>query len=87
MVGFLFAPFSAVFYPIEILPEWAKTIAWCLPTTYIFQGMRSILATGGFPISYFWISLALNLTYLAASIFLFHWAFEKSRQKGLARLE
>ena len=87
MVGFLFAPFSAVFYPIEILPEWAKTIAWCLPTTYIFQGMRSILATGGFPISYFWISLALNLIYLAASIFLFHWAFEKSRQKGLARLE
>lgn len=87
MVGFLFAPFSAVFYPIEILPEWARTIAWCLPTTYIFQGMRNILTTGCCPFSYFWVSIALNAVYLTAAIFLFRWAFEKSRQKGLARLE
>jgi ABC-2 type transport system permease protein len=87
MVAFLFAPFSAVFYPIEILPEWARTISWCLPTTYIFQGMRSILTSGSCPSCYFWISMALNAIYLSASILLFYWAFGKSREKGLARLE
>ncbi len=87
MVGFLFAPFSAVFYPVAILPEWAQTISWCLPTTYIFEGMRCILLQGGCPRSFFWISLGLNAIYLILAIALFRWAFEKSRQKGLARLE
>src|SRR5690606_38970502 len=45
MIAFLFAPFSAVFYPLHVLPSWAQMIAHCIPTTYIFEGMRSILAT------------------------------------------
>jgi ABC-2 type transport system permease protein len=87
MIGFLFAPFSAVFYPVSILPGWAQTIAWCLPTTYIFEAMRSLLTTGSYPHSYFWISLSLGTIYLIAAIKTFYYAFEKSRAKGLARLE
>lgn len=87
MIGFVFAPFSAVFYPVDVLPLWAQKISWCLPTTYIFEGMRQILQTGSFPQGYFWISLALSLFYLLFSIALFYWMFEKSRRKGLARLE
>lgn len=86
MIAFVFAPFSAVFYPVAVLPEWAQTISWCVPTTYIFEGMRSILATGTFPSHYFWISIALDAVYLAVSIFIFKQMFEKSRNKGLARL-
>jgi ABC-2 type transport system permease protein len=87
MIGFLFAPFSAVFYPIDVLPKWAQTISWCLPTTYIFQGMRCILSNNCYPLIYFWISIGLNALYLTLAILLFRWAFEKSRQKGLGRLE
>jgi len=87
MIGFFFAPFSAVFYPIEVLPEWARAISWCLPTTYIFEGMRCILLSGHCPLPYFWISIGLNALYLSAAIAFFRWVFEKSRQKGLARLE
>lgn len=87
MVGFLFAPFSAVFYPVQILPEWAQWVAWSLPTTYIFEGMRSILSTGAFPPHYFWVSLTLNGMYLVLSIALFKYMFNKSRAKGLGRLE
>ena len=43
MIGGIFAPFSAVFYPITALPQWAQNISWCLPTTYIFEGMRILL--------------------------------------------
>lgn len=87
MIGFLFAPFSAVFYPVAVLPQWAQTISWCLPPTYIFEGMRSLLAGGTFPIADLAISLFLNLCYLIFAIALFNIMFEKSRVKGLARLE
>ena len=86
-IGFLFAPFSAVFYPIDVLPSWAQTISWCLPTTYIFEGMRAILALQSFPGIYFVISLGLGIVYLTLTFFLFQYMFEKSRSKGLSRLE
>lgn len=87
MIAFIFAPFSAVFYPVNVLPEWAQRISWCLPTTYVFEGMRDILATGTFPALYFFLSLLLNVVYLFLSYSLFQFMFEKSRAKGLARLE
>jgi ABC-2 type transport system permease protein len=87
MIGYLFAPFSAVFYPVSVLPEWAQAISWCLPTTYIFEGMRHVLSTHTFPTRFFWISIVLNIIYLSASLLLFRTMFEKSREKGLARME
>jgi ABC-2 type transport system permease protein len=87
MVGFLFAPFSAVFYPIEILPHWAQNISWCLPTTYVFEGMRQVLRGDPFPLGYCLTSLVLNILYLFLSITFFKYMFEKSRVKGLGRLE
>lgn len=87
MLPFLFAPFSAVFYPVEVLPVWAQTIAWCLPTTYVFEGMRQILHGSSFPFSYFWMSSFLNLLFLGSAMFLFNFMFKKSLIKGLARLE
>jgi ABC-2 type transport system permease protein len=87
MIGFLFAPFSAVFYPVHVLPEWARCVSWCLPTTYIFEGMRSVLATGEFPMANFVTSIGLNILYLTLSLCLFKFMFNKSLAKGLARLE
>jgi len=87
MVGYIFAPFSAVFYPVSILPLWAQKIAWCLPTTYLFEGMRSILSQHVFPVHYFWMSLAISITYLLFAMGLFKFSFEKSKEKGLSRLD
>ncbi len=87
MVGSLFAPFSAVYYPVTVLPAWAQTISWCLPTTYIFEGMRIILKEGTFPAGYFWTSLGLNILFLGGAIWLFQYMFHKSLAKGLGRLE
>lgn len=87
MAAFLFAPFCAVFYPVSILPAWAQTVAWCLPPTYVFEGMRKLLSTGAFPQSYFWISMILNVLYLFLTTSLFRFMFQKSRAKGLGRFE
>ena len=87
MIGVIFAPFSAVFYPVSILPEWAQKVAWSLPPTYVFEGMRSILNNGAFPIFDFCMSMTLNFCFLFLAIFLFRYSFNKSRMKGLGRLE
>lgn len=87
MIGFFFAPFSGVFYPVATLPAWAQKISWCLPTTYIFEGMRRILETGEFPLNYFLTSLGLNIIFITCAVLFFRFMFEKSRMKGLARHE
>ncbi len=83
MLGFLLAPFSAVFYPIEALPVWGQWLARALPMTYVFEGMRQILRGGPTPWPALFASLALNVVYLTASIVFFAWMFDKSRERGL----
>ena len=39
-------PNGAVFYPVSVLPAWLQKIAYLLPSTYVFEGMRQVLATG-----------------------------------------
>jgi ABC-type transport system involved in cytochrome c biogenesis ATPase subunit len=87
MAGFALAPFSAVYYPVEVLLRWAQCIAAALPMTYIFEGTRAILRGEREPVSDLLISFGLNILYLALSVLLFGWMFEKSRERGLARLE
>jgi ABC-2 type transport system permease protein len=87
MIGYLFAPFSAVFYPVSVLPSWAQNISWALPTTYVFEGMRAILQGHCLPSHYIWVSLSLNICYFSFSLWLFSSFLRKSREKGLARLE
>ncbi len=87
MMAYIFAPFSAVYYPVTALPTWAQWIAHALPTTYIFEGMRKVLYENTFSLHILLMSFALNIVYLTATIFFFKFMFEKSREKGLARLE
>ncbi|CAM0117425.1 ABC transporter permease [Rhabdochlamydiaceae symbiont of Dictyostelium giganteum] len=87
MTAYIFAPFSAVYYPVSSLPASLHGIAWSLPTTYVFEGMRAILNGGAFPWTALCYSLGLNLFYLFLSMMTFSFAFEKSRTKGLSRFE
>ncbi len=40
---FLLLPLCAVFYPVAVLPGFLQPLAWALPPTYVFEGMRAIL--------------------------------------------
>src|SRR6185437_13020500 len=40
---FLIMPVICVYYPVSVLPHWAQAIAWALPPTYVFEGMRALL--------------------------------------------
>ncbi len=87
MIPYVFAPFSAVYYPLSALPHWAQVIAQALPTTHIFEGMRQVLNEQQFSLKTLLLSYLLNFIYLGLSIAFFNFMFEKSRDKGLSRVE
>ncbi len=85
-VAYLFAPFSAVYYPVSILPNWAQKISSLLPMSYVFENMREIISTGRFNLHSFLISLALNILYLGLALVFFKRSFEKALDNGLGNL-
>jgi ABC-2 type transport system permease protein len=40
----MISPFVGVFYPLSTLPQWMRYVARLLPPSYVFEGMRAIVA-------------------------------------------
>jgi ABC-2 type transport system permease protein len=81
-----FMPFVGIFYPIESLPFWAQKISNFLPMSYIFTGMRQYVFNGINPMPYIIKSNLMNIAYGALSLIFFFYMFNRSKDKGLARL-
>ena len=84
---YLLAPFSAIYYPVSVLPGWAQKIAAWIPASYIFEGMRAVLSNNTIDKALFIKSAGLSLIYLLLSLGFFLFCFNQSRKSGLARLE
>jgi ABC-2 type transport system permease protein len=65
-LAFIVLPFSAVYYPITVLPGWAQAVAAILPTSYVFGAMRAVLAGSPAPWGQLGIAVALDVVWLAA---------------------
>jgi ABC-2 type transport system permease protein len=79
---FLLAPICGVYYPVATLPGWLQTIAWGLPPTHVFEGMRALVIDGVFRGDLMVSAIALNLVYLVGSLAVFLFAFERARERG-----
>ena len=49
-----------------MLPAWLQTVAWSLPPTYVFEGMRALLIDQTFRADLMIQALALNVVLFAA---------------------
>lgn len=86
-VPYIILPLSAPFYAVQALPKWAQCIAYCLPTTYLFEVVREIAGNRTVSMAYIGISFVLTVVYGIGVILFFRSMFKKSKEKGLARLE
>jgi ABC-2 type transport system permease protein len=80
--GFLL-PVSCVFYPANSLPRALRPVAWALPSTHAFEGMRAVLAGKPAPMANLVWGILLNLLYFAAATAFFLRMFERARAEGL----
>lgn len=83
---YLLAPFSAVYYPVAILPGWAQKISMIVPTSYIFEGAREVINKGVLDYRKLLISLCLNIFYLILALIFLRRSFDKVLDKGLAKV-
>ncbi len=86
-IGYVFSPFSAIYYPVSALPRPVQVVSNLLPTTPIFEAMRELLKTGSYSSHFLVKSFGLNILYLICALAFFYYMFEKSKDKGLGRLD
>src|SRR3989344_6176968 len=82
ILPFFIQPFAAVFYPISVLPPVFQKIAYFIPISHVFEGMRYTMRTGRFDINSFWVALVLNIVYFSASVVFFAFTLKKALKSG-----
>lgn len=82
ILPFFVQPFAAVFYPVSVLPPLFQKVAFFIPISHVFEGMRYTLKTGQFDANSFWIASLLNIFYLTASIGLFAFMLKRVIRSG-----
>jgi ABC-2 type transport system permease protein len=65
------------------LPGWLQVIAHCIPTSYVFEGMRAVLLQHVFRADLFFAGLAINVAFMACGIALYLLAIAYARKHGM----
>ena len=81
-IMFLFMPLTCVYYPVTTLPIWLQPVAWALPPTYVFEGMRTLLIHHVFRPDLMADALALNAVFFTAGAFAFLKLLQSARRNG-----
>jgi len=77
----------AVIYPVAILPQPFRSIAYFLAPTHVFEAMRKSLSGQSVTVD-IWRAVILNVIFLIFAVIFFRLMFSKSRETGqFARLE
>jgi ABC-2 type transport system permease protein len=80
---FLLAPISGVYYPISVLPDWLQPVAFAVPASHVFEGMRQVLLQSEFSARLFFNALALNILYMTAGTAIYLAAIRYARERGM----
>jgi ABC-2 type transport system permease protein len=83
-IAFLFQPFSAVFYPVDKLPPVMRAIAFFVPASHVFEGMRAVILDGaGLPGRELALAFAIDVLYVVGATWLFSRTLREVRARGL----
>lgn len=79
---FLMLPLACVYYPVAVLPGWLQPVAWILPPTYVFEGLRALLADHVFRGDLMLEALAINAVLLGLGTLAFLMLLRSARRAG-----
>jgi len=81
-VLFALTPFSAVYYPVSVLPAVLRPVALALPSAHVFEGLRTLLGEGSIAWGHMAWATGLNVAWLGAAAVLFMLEFRAARTRG-----
>jgi ABC-2 type transport system permease protein len=79
---FALMPLACIYYPATVLPHWLQVVAWSLPPTYVFEGMRALLIDHVFRTDLMIEALAINVVLFIASFAAFLALLRSARRHG-----
>jgi ABC-2 type transport system permease protein len=79
---FILLPLCCVYYPVSVLPAWLQWIAWLLPPTYVFEGMRALMIDKVFRGDLMLQALAINAGLFVVAIIAFVALLSSARSHG-----
>src|SRR5437588_8251011 len=79
---FAIMPLACIYYPVTVLPTWLQYVAWALPPTYVFEGMRALLIHHEFRAHLMIDALLINLVLFIASFAIFLALLRSARRYG-----
>lgn len=82
LLAFGVAPITGIYYPVSVLPDWLQVIAWILPSTHVFEGMRAIMIDQTFRADLMINALVLNAVLVSVSMWFFLRMFRLARRDG-----
>jgi len=81
-IMFMLMPLACVYYPVSVLPPFLQAVAWTLPPTYVFEGMRALLIDHVFRADLMLAAFALNVLLIALATVAFLRLVASARQQG-----
>jgi ABC-2 type transport system permease protein len=81
-IMFLLLPLTCVYYPVSVLPVWLQYLAWLLPPTYVFEGMRALLIDHVFRADLMVQAFVLNAVLFAGATVAFLRLLHGARRAG-----
>jgi ABC-2 type transport system permease protein len=79
---FLIMPICAVFFPVAVLPQFLQWVAWMLPPTYVFEGMRAIVFDHVFRVDLMLWAFGINLVLMTVGCIAFVKLLDSARRGG-----
>ncbi len=79
---FVLMPITCVYYPVTTLPGFLQPLAWALPPTWVFEGLRALLVEHTFRADLMLGAFGLNIVYFAAAVFAFYRLLAGARRAG-----
>ena len=77
------SPFAGVFYPIATLPAWMQYVSALLPPSYVFEGMRAVVAGDRVSLGSALWGGGLAVFYLLAACWFFSRTYRYAVRSGL----
>jgi ABC-2 type transport system permease protein len=79
---FALAPLSGVYYPILVLPWWLQPVAYALPSSHVFEGMRAVVLHHEIAWHHLAWAGALDVVYLALGMLAFLGFYRAAKDRG-----
>ena len=81
-VMFIMLPLACVYYPVSVLPDFLQPLAWCLPPTYVFEGLRALLIDHTLRSDLMIMAFMINVILLIGGTTIFMVLLQKARAAG-----